>query len=45
MVKEASSAIGDVDVILWLVEPDERIGGGDEAIAKRLERRMCRCFW
>ncbi|MBQ7677108.1 MAG: GTPase Era [Lachnospiraceae bacterium] len=38
MVKEASSAIGDVDVILWLVEPDERIGGGDEAIAKRLEK-------
>lgn len=36
MVKEAASAIGDVDVILWLVEPDAGIGGGDEAIAKRL---------
>ena len=38
MVKEAASAIGDVDVILWLVEPDKVIGGGDEAIAKRLEK-------
>ena len=38
MVKEAASAISDVDLILWLVEPDDRIGGGDEAIAKRLEQ-------
>lgn len=36
MVKAAEHTIADVDVVLWLVEPDERAGGGDRHIAQQL---------
>lgn len=38
MVRQAEGTVKDVDVILWLVEPDDFIGGGDEAIAGKLEK-------
>ena len=36
MLEEAESALGEVDLILWLVEPDPHIGGGDSHIAELL---------
>lgn len=37
MVQSARQAFDEADVILWLVEPDTRIGPGDEHIASLLE--------
>ncbi len=37
MMKVAKKSISDVDLILWLVEADEHIGGGDRNIAESLE--------
>ena len=36
MVKVAKTSMKDVDVILWLVEPDTSVGSGDQEIAKQL---------
>jgi len=36
MVSAAESTLREVDVILWLVEPDAYIGQGDKSIAARL---------
>lgn len=36
MVNAASSATKEVDIILWLVEPDSKVGKGDLSIAKDL---------
>ena len=36
MTEAAEQSLGDVDVILWLVEPAEFVGGGDHYIAERL---------
>ena len=36
MSKVTESSVRDVDVILWLVEPDEHIGAGDRRIAEHL---------
>ena len=36
MVSAAESTLREVDVILWLVEPDTFIGQGDRSIAERL---------
>ena len=36
MVNVAKSTMKDVDVILWLVEPDKEVGGGDKKIAEQL---------
>ncbi|MBR2560777.1 MAG: GTPase Era [Eubacterium sp.] len=38
MVYAAQSALSDVDAVLWLVEPEETVGGGDRKIAELLER-------
>ena len=37
MVRATSSAVKDVDLILWLVEPSDYIGEGDKAIAEKLK--------
>ncbi len=37
MVGATSSAVKDVDLILWLVEPSDYIGEGDKAIAEKLK--------
>ncbi len=37
MVRVTQSAIRDVDVILWLVEPDDEPGPGDRRIAEQLK--------
>ncbi len=37
MVGATSSAVKDVDLILWLVEPSDYIGEGDKAIADKLK--------
>ncbi len=39
MVSVASSAMKDVDVILWLVEPDTEVGAGDSHIAEQLKKQ------
>jgi GTP-binding protein Era len=39
MSASVESAIAEVDVILWLVEPDPFIGPGDKAIAEKLSAR------
>ena len=36
MVKAAKGTLKEVDVILWLVEPGERIGNNEQEIAKKL---------
>lgn len=41
MVTAAKSAMKDVDIILWLVEPSEFIGGGDKAVAEQLAEAKC----
>lgn len=38
MVSVAEHTLKEVDVILWLVEPSEYIGEGDQAILERLKR-------
>ena len=38
MVNVAERTLAEVDVILWLVEPDEKIGPGDQAILEKLKR-------
>ncbi|SHI98292.1 GTPase Era [Parasporobacterium paucivorans] len=37
MVDVATGTLSEVDVILWLVEPDTQVGPGDEKIAERLQ--------
>ena len=36
MMTAAKSTVNEVDVILWLVEPDEKVGAGDKKIAELL---------
>ena len=38
MVSVAESTLRDADAILWLVEPEEKVGAGDARIAGMLER-------
>lgn len=38
MISAAQQALKDADVILWLVEPVSRIGGGEQEIARQLEK-------
>ena len=37
MVKTASSAVGDVDVVLWLVEAGDRIGDVERSLIRRFK--------
>ena len=37
MMDQVSSAMADSDIILWLVEPETTIGGGDKRIAEKLK--------
>lgn len=37
MVKTASSAVGDVDVVLWLVEAGDRIGDVEQSLIRRFK--------
>ncbi len=41
MVNAAVKTFSEVDVILWLVEPSDYIGAGDQNIAKELKRVKC----
>ncbi|MBQ4562980.1 MAG: GTPase Era [Lachnospiraceae bacterium] len=41
MVNAAVKTFSEVDVILWLVEPSDYIGAGDQNIAKQLQRVKC----
>ena len=41
MVNAAMKTFNEVDVILWLVEPSDYIGAGDQNIAKELKRVKC----
>lgn len=41
MVTVAKNAMKDVDIILWLVEPSDFIGGGDKAVAEQLAQAKC----
>jgi len=41
MVNAAMKTFSEVDVILWLVEPSDYIGAGDQNIAKELKRVKC----
>ncbi len=41
MVNAAMKTFSEVDVILWLVEPSDYIGAGDQKIAKELKRVKC----
>ena len=38
MVNVAKKTLNDVDVVLWLVEPDEKPGAGDRHIAEQLKK-------
>lgn len=38
MVSVVDKTLSEVDVILWLVEPDEKIGPGDSIILEKLKR-------
>ena len=38
MVGVAERSMKDVDLILWLIEPDTKVGGGDRHILKELEQ-------
>ncbi|MCR5097794.1 MAG: GTPase Era [Lachnospiraceae bacterium] len=38
MMDQVSCAMADSDIILWLVEPETTIGGGDKKIAERLAK-------
>ena len=44
MVRAASSGMGDADIVLYLVEPNEKIGRGDTDILDRLEKRAGTVF-
>ncbi len=44
MSKAALSVVGDVDVILYLVDATAEIGGGEEYITKRLAGAACPIF-
>ena len=37
MVKTANTAVGDVDVVLWLIEAGDKIGPVEEMLIKKLE--------
>ncbi len=37
MMTAAMSTINDVDLILWLIEPEEKVGAGDKKIAELLD--------
>ena len=37
MVKTANTAVGDVDVVLWLIEAGDKIGPVEEMLLKKLE--------
>ena len=37
MVKTANTAVGDVDVVLWLIEAGDKIGPVEEMLMKKLE--------
>ncbi|MCL2616658.1 MAG: GTPase Era [Defluviitaleaceae bacterium] len=39
MVRAAQSGMGDADVVLYLVEPDEKVGPGDADILAKLQQR------
>jgi len=39
MVRAAQSSIGDADIVLYLVEPQDRIGRGDADIIEKLRKR------
>ena len=39
MVNVSMSAMRDVDLILWLVEPDKEVGAGDSPIAEQLKKQ------
>ncbi|MCC8104367.1 MAG: GTPase Era [Clostridiales bacterium] len=39
MVTAAESTLREVDVVLWLVEPTDSVGGGDQHIAQMLKGR------
>lgn len=41
MVTVAKNAMKDVDIILWLVEPSDFLGGGDRAVAEQLAEAKC----
>ncbi|MBQ1207140.1 MAG: GTPase Era [Lachnospiraceae bacterium] len=41
MVNAAVKTFSEVDVILWLVEPSDYIGAGDQNIAKQLSKVKC----
>ncbi len=38
MVEQAQESIGDADLVLWLVEPQETVGRGEEHIASVLKK-------
>ena len=37
MVKTANTAVGDVDVVLWIIEAGDKIGPVEEMLMKKLE--------
>lgn len=41
MVSVAENSIRDVDVVLWLVEPTDYIGAGEEHIISQLKKAKC----
>ena len=40
MVKTAERTVGEVDVILWLVEPSTFIGAGERHIVEKLKKQL-----
>ncbi|MCF0127367.1 MAG: GTPase Era [Pseudobutyrivibrio sp.] len=38
MVGVITKSMSDVDCILWLIEPGEKVGGGDKAVAEQLSK-------
>ena len=36
MVNEVSSAFSDADVVMWIIEPGDRISAGEQEIAEKL---------
>ena len=45
MVNVAERTLGEVDVILWLVEPSTFIGAGERHIAEKLKKVKTPVFW
>jgi GTP-binding protein Era len=37
MLKEAEESLSDVDLVLWIIEPDPHVGGADSSIAAMLK--------